>query len=451
MTMSILLCATLLALQAGKDLPLQLPDGWESKREEGVLMITPKQVDEGRIYTVLVPPLTKKLGKLRLLLDAGKESLAEVGKFTPATDPVAGKSGGQWDFEFVIGTLAVGEKQLMAQATGLIKGEDEGVILVLSDSVETMLKYGDGLSAMLRSVGAPKAAPPAGAGVARSAKDLKFTLPPGWEAKEAGGEVILEKWEQKGDPNLERKYSLIILGSAPLRETLRKEFLATWKEQITPIFETKIAPLPMMRRLKSGLAVAYDVDDDAKNVKKVTLIAGLYVLSQGKRVVPIVAVFNGFSPVLEADLLQIFESASIADAGEGQAPLYDAAEFAGEWNKSSVSLASFVTSSGGYAGDASMSIDITHILNADGTFTYKFTSVGRTAMHIERKGTWKLDDMYLTCTEKDKAPYGYRLFGYGSDPKVGRFMVMAIAAGTAQQLDLSNPRRSGGSWYKRKD
>lgn len=447
--MSLIICAALLALQT--EVPIQVPDGWEARREQGVLLAMPKQLDPGTVYTVLVPPLAKKLGSLKLLLDACKETLGEVGKFEPATDPVRGKTDGQWEFEFVIGTLEQDGKKLMAQATGLIKGGDEGILLVISDSLETMLKHADRLNLMLRSVGAPKAAPPAaGGGTAAATKHLKFRLPAGWQSSPGTNDLLLEKTENKGVPG-EMTFKLILLPSRPLQDNLRKTFHAVWAEQITPIMTPSFAPLPMMRRLKSGLAVAYEVDPGAKNVKGVTIIGGLYLLSQGKLVVPMIAVHSGISPGLEADLLELLESGSIADAGDEKTPLFDAADLAGEWHKSSVSLANFVTAGGAYAGDASMSIDIIFTLNAGGAYKYQFTSVGRTAMHLKREGTWTVDDMSLAVTEKDKAPYRYRLFGVGGDAKSGRYLVMSFAADTAQQLDLSNPRGSGASWFKRKE
>jgi hypothetical protein len=452
--MSLLLWSALLVLQAetaGKDLPLQVPEGWESRRQDGVRMVLPKQVEEGKIYTVLVPGMTRKLGTLRLVLDAARETLGEVGKFSPATDPVRGKTDGLWEYEFVIGTLEKDGRTFMAQATGLRKEGEEAVLLVLADSIETMLKYGDGLGAMIRSVGAPKVAPAAGAGVATSAKDLKVVMPAGWMATDQDGAVLLEKWENKGSTyGTERNLRLVILPSRPVQENLRKTFLAAWTEQIKPILETTIAPLPMLRRLKSGLAVAYDVDDRAKNLKGGPLVGGLYLLSQGKLVVPIVSLANGFSSGLEADLVALFESAEISGAGAGQAALYDAADLAGRWDKSSCSLASFVTAGGAFAGDASVSIDETFTFNGDESYTYEFTGLGRTAMHTKHQGQWKLDDMALVLTEKK--PERYRLFGTGSDPKAGRFLVMSIAADTTEQLDLTHPRRMlSGSWFKKKE
>lgn len=296
--------------------------------------------------------------------------------------------------------------------------------------------------------------PPAAAGKI----DLKYVLPAGWEAKDQEDAVLLEKWENKGETTYgtERCFRILILPSQPLDGSLRKTFLDAWALQVKSISETTIVPLPLMRRLKSGLAVAYDVDGGAKNKKGVPIIVALHVLSQGKRVVPIIGIHSGWSDGLEKDLLALLESAEIPGAGAEKAALFDPADLAGVWNKSSYSIASYVAPGGGHAGDASISIDEKFTLNADGTFKYAFRGLRASGPAVvkDTEGKWKVDDESLVLSGKTEERY--RLFGVGSDPKVGRFLAMSQAAawagGTQEQLEISNPRRPlSGAWYKRQD
>ncbi len=55
-----------------------------------------------------------------------------------------------------------------------------------------------------------------------------------------------------------RDYSLIILKSSAAGESLVATFRSQWKGVILSLFETDLSPLPIRRRLKSGLACALD-------------------------------------------------------------------------------------------------------------------------------------------------------------------------------------------------
>ncbi len=445
-----LVLATLLAVQAGasKPLPVQVPDGWESRKQDGVLLVSPKELAEGKVCTVLVPPMTAEVGSLEGLLAAAKTTLGEIAKFTPLKDAVKGKSEGDWEYLFSIGTLEGDGRKMLGQAWGLRKGDEEGVILVLADSVETMEKYSDGFGAMVRSIGAAKPAPAAVA----TKVDLKYMLPAGWEAKDQGETVLLEKWVNKGETfyGTERVFRLVILPSRPLAGGLQKAFLDTWAVQLKGAVESTIMPLPMARRLKSGMAVAYDVDDRCTNKNGGSLIGGLYVLAKGNRMVSIAAFHSGFSDILEKDLLALLESAEIPGAGDGKVVLFSTADFAGVWSRSSATQAKYVTGAGTFAGSAAVSIDETFTLNADDTFKYSFKGVS-SAKPIEdsAEGKWKVDDDTLVLSGKDERRY--LLYGVGSDPKVGHFLVKNAYKGNPELLEISNPRRPlAGSWLQRK-
>ncbi len=446
-----LVLAALLAVQADapKPLPLQIPDGWESRTQDGVLLITPKELAEGKVCTVLVPPMTAKVGSLEGLLAAAKTTLGEIAKFTPLKDAVKGKSEGGWEYLFSIGTLEGDGRKMLGQAWGLRQGGEEGILLVLADSVETMEKYADGFGAMVRSIGAARPAPAAVA----AKVDLKYTLPAGWVAKDQGETVLLEKWVNKGETfyGTERVFRLLILPSGPLAGGLRKAFLDTWAVQLKGTVESTIMPLPMVRRLKSGMAVAYDVDDRCTNKDGGSLIGGLYVLAKGNRRVSIAAFHSGFSDILEKDLLAFLESAEIPGAGDGKVALFSTADFAGVWSRSSATQAKYVTGAGTFAGSAAVSVDETFTLNADDTFKYSFKGVSSaTPIEDAAEGKWKVEDDTLVLSGKGERRYV--LYGVGSDAKVGHFLVKNAYNGSSDTLEISNPRRPlSGSWLKKKE
>jgi hypothetical protein len=453
-----LLLSALLALaqtdEPGKGrLPIQVPDGWTGKRQEAAFVLTPKDIPAGKLYTVISADLTLKVGSLKGLLDAGKASLAESGNFKPLRDPAASTSVGGWDYEVLMGPLEKDGATLMAQLVAFRKGEEEGLLITVADSVETLTRYSDGFTAIVRNVGAPKAEPaPA---VAAGKVDLVYKTPEGWVSKTLVQGVLFTN--EKSDFYTKYSYRIMILPSEPLTGSLRAKFLEVWATQIKAGIDTNIVPLPLMRRLKSGAVVAFDQDPAAKTKEGVAHHGGLYLLARGNRCVPILCFYFGLGDTkpVQAAVEPLLESAEIPGAGDAAITLFDAADLAGNWTTSSMSLANYVTSSGAYAGDASISTADYFHLNKDGTFSKTFIGITSTRRLKETmEGTWKLDDSRLLLTLKDPEakPQAYRVFGVGGDAKGGNFLVLSNSSNTDEQVDLCIARRMfSGTWYKRKD
>jgi len=433
-----------------KKLPLTAPAGWESTRQQEASVLVPKDLAAGTVYTVVVPDLTRKLGSLEALMEAAKATFAETGTFKPVGSPGTSKNEGGWDYRVVIGTIEKNGRSILGQAVALRKGEEEGLILVVSDSVETMQKYSDPFTVMVKGIGAPPPAAPVAAG----AVDLQYTGPAGWTSKEIEGGIVWEKAKHDFYDNF--SYRIVILPSQPLTGPLRKTFSDNWTSIIKPTFETKIVPLPLVRRMKSGMAVAFDQDPSAKNKDGVIQHATLYLLARGNRFVPVLGFYFGLGDTKEVDLAlnTIFESASIPGAGKELVALLDPADLLGKWSESSYVLANYVTSAGAYAGDASIATASFWAINQDGTFKRTFIGMSGTSRIRETdEGKWKLEDNALVLDMvKDGAPKTkkYRIFGAGSDEKGGSFLVITGYADTDQQADLSIPRRMfSGEWYKK--
>jgi hypothetical protein len=431
-------------------LPVQVPEGWTGKRQEAAFVLTPKDLPAGKLYTVISADLTEKVGSMKGLLDAGKASLGESGTFKPLRDPAAGSSVGGWDYEVLMGPLEKEGATLMAQLVAFRKGEEEGLILSIADSLETLTKYSEGFTAIVRRVGAPKEAP-----VAAGKVDLRYKAPEGWVAKTLDQGVLLT--EEKSDPYEKHSYRLMILPSEPLTGSLRAKFLDVWAAQIQPGITTTIVPLPLIRRLKGGSVVAFDQDPSAKTKDGVAHHGGLYLLARGNRCVPILCFYFGLgnTKALQAALEPLLESAEIPGANDAAISLMDAADLVGNWNTSSMSLANYVTAAGAYAGDASAATaDYLH-LNKDGTFAKTLIAItAQRRLKETSEGTWKLEDDMLRLTPKavDAKPQGYRVFGTGGDAKGGSFLVLSTYSNTDEQADLCIPRRMfSGTWFKRKD
>lgn len=425
----------LLAILLQAEGPLRLPAGWEGSKQEGAFVASPKDLGEGKVYTMIVPELQAKLGSIDALLDGAKATLGEVGAFKALREPSRAKNDAGWDYALLVGTIEKDGKGLVAQAAVLRKGEDEAMLLVLSDSGETLQKYAEAFGTMLRAYGAPKAV--------AGAVDLRYAKPEGWTVLPNEAGTLL-----RGTLD-ERDFRLLILPSRALGESLRSTYLEIWTSTFAPAVGTKVTPLPLARRMKSGLAVAVDGDDAAVSATGVKHHAGMYLLAKGGRCVPILSFYFGLGGTKELDraLEAFFESAEIPGAGKEATPLFSSGALAGTWNESSLVLGNYVTRTGDYAGDASLAGGTTFELRADGS--YRRTSIeisAKSRLKDVEEGTWSLEDADLRLKAKDKTRR-WRVFGSGPS-----FLVLSQYSDTDQAVDFSIPRRLfSGTWYKKKD
>jgi hypothetical protein len=445
---ALLALSALLSAQDPKprtELPISAPTGWELKEQDSTIVLTPKDLEAGKVYSVLAPGLPQKLGTVRKVLEVAKGVLTQFGEFKPANEPAGAKTRYDWEFEVVIGPLTKNGKTLMAEAVGLKKGEKEGILLILSDSVPTMQKYADTFNAMVHLFDAPVPAPAPPAPAAGTV-DLIYTVPEGWTSTPMGPSVVLS-WSNeatKGQFQNLVKYQFIILPSQPLKDGLRKTYHDLWDGQVGPLVETSVTPYPMLRRLKSGALCAFDLADNAKYKNGQNpggpLGVALYLLARGNRFVPMLGLFvfrdKGLSDVLE----KFMESAKIPNASDDPIATFAPAEVVGTWTYSSASLANYVRN-GQVVGDASMSCQSELRLGADGTFKFRTVYTRSSVPSVfDDQGNWTIDDVTLVL--KGKKTDRYRLDGVGKDPKDGDVLVLSAYTKTAAdaQLNLGDPR-----------
>lgn len=292
-------------------------------------------------------------------------------------------------------------------------------------------------------------------GTVQGKVDWQYVVPRGWAHSEFNGYSKLEK-SMNG---MYDKYSfnLFVMPTEPMKGSLRQTFAQLWNTfNIGSDIVTTIAPLPMMTRLKSGYACAFDVDDQAKNKKTgVQLKVALYLVAQGDRVAPVLGIFFGYDKEMEGELEGFLESARIAGSSGAKVKLFTTSEIAGDWNTSSSSFASYVTLSGAYAGDASTVTASGFNLLANGSYKHSEADVTSGVRFSEKNtGTWSLDDNDLVL--KSKSTKRYIVFGYGADPKVGRFLVLSIFPDTidgpkGSKVRFSDPRGPfQAEWFRSK-
>ena len=122
------------------DIPLKTPTGWKANTGQGATVMTPGDLAEGKVYTVLVTPLQIKAGSLDEVYAASKALMGEVGAFTPLTKPQQAQSDGGWDYKVTIGALEKSGKALLAQIVALKKGELGGIVSVNSGAPTTPIE-----------------------------------------------------------------------------------------------------------------------------------------------------------------------------------------------------------------------------------------------------------------------------------------------------------------------
>ena len=414
------------------DIPLQTPTGWKIEKQPGTTLLTPGNVPAGKIYAVTVTPVDGRAGSLDEIFDSGNKMIAAVGTFKALVEPVQAQSDGGWDYKFTLGSVEKRGGSFLAEVMAVKQGDNGGVVVVLSDSAETMKMYADAFSAMIRSLGGSTA--PAQDDANSGSVDLQYTVPAGWTESNVNGIPQLEK---SGESLTHYHVTLLIFPTESLTSSLRESFLRHWRTYIASNYTTSIVPLPLMQRLASGYAFAFDADYGAKNKNGDTATAAFYLISKGGKAVPVMGIYSGVYEILDKELTNFFEGARIPGASSAKIPLYKASEIAGDWNKTSVSHAIYVTTSGSFAGDASIGTSASFNLNSDGSYRHMEMAIGQGAVNKDDdRGTWSVDDDTLVLSKGGR----YSLLGFGSDPKVGRFLVMGNYRDTKTSLRFSNPR-----------
>ena len=442
---------TALSRPAISNIPFKTPAGWKAETKDGSTTLTPGDMATGKIYAVVITPAPGKASSLDDMYQTGTKMMAEIGTYKPLTAVQQAKSDGDWDYKFTIGTVEKDGSGFLAQIMSVKKDDDGGTVIVLSDSMETMQKYSDDFSNMIRSLGgsAKPPAPVIAAGL--GTVDLHFTVPNGWVETKKPGVTVIEA--SKDEFYTKYRWTLVVMPSQPMSGSIRDTFKDYWDNLITANYEASIVPLPLMAKLEDGYSLAFDADSYIKNkvsgAKPRTV--SVYLLIHGDRFVPMLAITYGFEKPLEDDFTRMIETARIPNSSNTKTKLFTKADVAGDWHEGSTSIASYVTAGGSYAGDASIATAEDYHFNSDGTFKHSFMGLqGATHIRETSQGSWTINENELVLvTGKEKLRYS--LLGCGSDPKAGRFLVLGNGSNVKAKLSLSNPRGPfQATWFKAK-
>jgi len=418
------------------EIPLEAPAGWKLEEQDRATILTPGDVPEGKFYRVMVTLTEAKAGTLEEILEDGRKMVAEIGTFAAKAASARSTSEGGWDHQSVLGTVATKDHALLANLVAFKKGDRGGMVIVLSDGVETMTAYADAFARMIREMGGAKPeSGPAKPGAIR----LEYRVPAGWIETKVEGLPYLVK--EKREEWVKYRLSLLVLPGEDRAGSVREQFEGLWRSYVAPNYTTGIAPLPLMRRLPSGYACAFDADSQAKDKNGTEVTVALYVVAHGGRVVPILGVYSGpdwrLDKGAETDLGELLGTARIPGATEEKVPLFSADALAGEWSESSSEFANHVTRDGAYAGDATISTGTYLDLRADGSYARTLVALtGGRSIREKDAGTWTVEDDELVLSQAGR----YTLLGYGADPKVGRFLVLGTYPNQKSRLKLTNPR-----------
>lgn len=437
MSLVLALCAFASLSNPGRlaDLPLTAPKGWKVEKQDKAIVYSPENMAEGKFFAAMATATEGRAGSIDVLLDAAKKMASDIGTLKIATEPKDGKSDGGWDYKFVLGSLEIKGRTLIVETMALKKGDEGGVIVVLSDSIETMTSYADPFMAMIRGLGATPGKETAKA----EAVDLQYTVPDGWTQTQINGFPLLVK--EKNEEYTKYRVSLLIFPTEALGSNLREQFMGYWNSFVTPNYTTKIAPIPLMSRMKSGQACAFDAEWSAKDKNGNVACVAIYMLAHGGKVVPVMGIFSGTDwtgeKAIESEVEHFLDTAKIPGTTSEKVTLFNAASLAGEWSESGTEYANYVTRSGTYVGDATISTASYFTLGSDNSYKRTLLAIGA-AGNIREKdaGTWSIEDDELVLSNGGR----YTILGNGSDPKVGRFLVIGNYANQRARLKFTNPR-----------
>ena len=390
------------------EIPLRAPAGWKVEEQDRATILTPGDVPEGRFYRVMVTLTKTTGGTLDGLLEDGRKMVAEIGAFQPKGDSARSTSDGGWDHKGVLGTVETRDRSLTAYLVAIQKGDQGGVVMVLSDGVETMATYADVLAGMIRGMGDAK--PPAGRG-APEAPPPGYRAPAGWVETKLAGLPYLVK--EKNEAWVKYRLTLLVLPGEAFAGSVRVQFEALWRAYVSPNFVTRIAPIPLTHRLRSGYACAFDADSQAKDKGGRDVTVALYMVAHGGRVVPVLGVYSGPDWTLdrpaEVEIGEFLETIRIPGTTAEPVQLFSAAALVGEWSESSSEFANYVTAGGAYAGDATITTGTYLSLRADGSYTRTLVALtGGRSVREKDAGTFTVQDDELVLSAAGR----YSLLGY---------------------------------------
>ncbi|MDB4956272.1 MAG: hypothetical protein JWO36_3841 [Myxococcales bacterium] len=313
-----------------------------------------------------------------------------------------------------------------------------------------MSNAGVATSAPIGPPPAQPASPPVVAG--KGSFDLVYQWPAGFTEERTPDLIKLTKHEQVQagtDFYGTRDYTYLILPTVTTQGSMLGEFQAQWTALVRGSFPADATvPNPRRRRLQSGFTCFFDgANEKARNGGDLDIV--LYLIFASDRYVPVLAIHSGDTKwEFEQQLAPAFNAMTIRGASPNRASLNTAADLVGEWSTSDASYGSYVNSSGGYVGDASIGTASYFTFRANGTFDSTFIGITSSRRLKEQgAGTWKVDDEMLVLNDKKQGrTTSRRIIGVS-----GNEIELAPSYSASTAPEFIGPRRSNyNDKFKRK-
>ncbi|HVV84407.1 MAG TPA: hypothetical protein VHE35_15170 [Kofleriaceae bacterium] len=287
--------------------------------------------------------------------------------------------------------------------------------------------------------------PPAPSGP-QGSYDLVYQVPQGWNESRTYRDAITLGFDQEDFYN-HLHPRLHVFPSRPRRGAIDDDYLALWNELIVAPgeFTGTPTPSPLRRRTAGGYAMALDAKQTNLANGGGYVTVGLYVVYSDDELIPILAtnVDWHFKDVATT----FFDGLTLRGEAPSRTPLFDRDELAGHWSTQSTSVSTYVTSSGAYAGDASIATADTLDLARNGRFHSHFVGVGRgNAVQEDDEGRWSVRDDLLVLEGKARTETR-RIWGRGAAPQGAADALCLVHYGDAQPQYFSPEDGINTSWY----
>jgi uncharacterized protein DUF6683 len=277
--------------------------------------------------------------------------------------------------------------------------------------------------------------------------DLVYTVPPGFTVQRGNGWVALNG--RVSDGSSEAHPRIVIAATVPFGGDAAASFKNAWQTLLLGTFTTDKKPLPYHRRLPSGLVLTYDgASMQPKAGGSDWYQTTFYLLHGNGKAVPILVTRDSVTKSADAAIADFFDHASIPGDAPPKGALFAGKELVGKWRQHSMTVASWYSRSGHYAGDATSFTNTGFALAADGTFSRQFAGKGSTGPIITEKiaGTWTIEDDTLVMRAKGRAVERQRIWGVGTGND-GPTLVLAPSFQRDAQPNLFLPGWVEGEIY----
>lgn len=288
---------------------------------------------------------------------------------------------------------------------------------------------------------------------------VTYTPPKGWAKTVKEGAVIYTKIDKAANTFC----VLTVYGLAAGSGDPKRDFAASWKEFVVTPFAADANPKIQSQPAADGwTATAGGSLIDMNGIRSAALLT---VFSGYGKTASVLAIFNdeGYAAQMQSVIENISLDKSVASTSPspaaigdpfpnrpgrtGQMPLTGTlkanitmADLAGNWDRGAGSVSSYVDSStGDYAGTSTSFYGEQYVINADGTFTYKFTGrANNSTVREGGSGTVVLSGSFITFKFLKAAERRFQFIAYMTNPNGVSILSVVPLNQTSQGISASD-------------